>query len=263
MQAEYQTILVKRTDGVATITINRPSKLNALNQDVMTELDAVGTVVGDDPDIRVVIITGAGDRAFVAGADISELNALESANAGAVMAARGQAIFTQFAYMPKPVIAAINGYALGGGCELLLACDIRIAAESARIGQPEINLGIIPGYGGTQRLARLVGYGMAKYLIFSGEQISAAEAREIGLVDIVVPDDELPTAAMELAQKLAAKAPLAMMMAKEAINMAAETGLESGLAFEAAQFGLVAATSDAREGTRAFLEKRAPNFEGR
>lgn len=263
MQSEYQTILLDRADGVATITINRPSKLNALNQDVMTELDAVGTIVGDDPDVRAVIITGAGDRAFVAGADINELNALASANAAAVMSARGQAIFSQFEYMPKPVIAAINGYALGGGCELLLACDIRIAAESARIGQPEINLGIIPGYGGTQRLARLVGYGMAKYLIFSGEQISAAEAHDIGLVDMVVPDDELRTAAMELAQTLAAKAPLAMMMAKEAVNMAAQTSLESGLAFEAAQFGLAAATSDAREGTRAFLEKRKPNFEGR
>jgi enoyl-CoA hydratase len=188
---------------------------------------------------------------------------LESASAAALMSARGQAILTQFEYMPKPVIAAINGYALGGGCELLLACDIRIAAESARIGQPEINLGIIPGYGGTQRLPRLVGAGMAKYLIFSGEHISAAEAHQIGLVDMVVADDELQATAMQLAQKLAAKAPLALMMAKEAVNMATETGLESGLAFEAAQFGLVAATSDAREGTGAFLEKRQPHFEGR
>jgi enoyl-CoA hydratase len=260
---EYKNITLEREEAVAIITINRPDKLNALSRDTMAELDAAATALSNDPGVRAVVVTGAGDRAFVAGADINELATIESASAATDQAAWGQAILDRFEQMPKPVIAAINGYALGGGCELALACDIRVAGESARLGQPEINLGIIPGYGGTQRLPRLVGHGMARYLIFSGDHISAQDAKAIGLVDMVVPDGELRQRVMELAHKLAAKAPIAIATAKRAINVGSQTDLASGLAFEAAQFGLTAVTEDAKEGLGAFLEKRKPAFKGR
>ena len=259
----YENLLVERKGAVGIITINRPKSLNALSRATVAELAAAIEELNADDAIRAIILTGAGEKAFVAGADIGEFNSLRSAEEAAEYARAGQAVLNRIERLPKPVIAAINGYALGGGCELAMACDIRIAADTARLGQPEINLGIIPGYGGTQRLTRLVGKGMAKLLVLSGDQISAQEAQRIGLVDVVVPAAELMPKALELAGKLASKAPVALRLCKQAINEGAEGTLASGLDHEAALFGVVFDTEDRVEGVSAFLEKRKAAWKGK
>ena len=260
---EYENILVTREGNIAIVTFNHPKVLNALDHATMTDLSAVIDELDQDNSVRCIILTGAGEKAFVAGADINELRAIASAAEGADFATRGQNIFFKIENLSKPVIAAINGYALGGGCELAMACDIRIAADHAKLGQPEINLGIIPGYGGTQRLPRLVGKGRAKWLILTGDMISAQEALRIGLVDLVVPAAELMNAATELACKIASKAPLAVAWAKRSINVGSETDLVTACAYEACQFGLICGTEDRIEGTTAFLEKRPAQFKGK
>ena len=261
--AKYQSILVDRDEGVATITFNRPGVLNALSTTAMVELSSAIDQLGGDEGVRCIILTGAGDRAFIAGADINELRAITDATAGEAFAAHGQSILFKIENLSKPVIAAINGYALGGGCELAMACDIRLAADSAKLGQPEIDLGIIPGYGGTQRLPRLVGKGRAKWLILTGDTISAQEALRIGLVDLVVPAAQLMRAAKELAHKIASKAPLALAWAKQSIDVGTEIDLVTACAYEASLFGLVCGTEDRIEGTSAFLEKRPARFTGK
>lgn len=258
----YENLLFEVREQIARITFNRPQVLNALNGKTMDELgDALDRVRGDAA-ARAVILTGAGEKAFVAGADIQEL-AQRTAADGKQFALRGQEIFHRLETLGKPSIAAINGFALGGGCELALACTLRIASRSAQLGQPEVKLGIIPGYGGSQRLARLCGKGMAHELILSGGMISAEEALRIGLVNHVTEPGELMPAAEAIARKIIANAPLAVKYAMEAIERGAEMPLEEGLFLEAALFALSCATEDMREGTRAFLEKRAPKFQGR
>jgi enoyl-CoA hydratase len=259
----YQNILVERQDRIAIITLNRPGVLNALSQATVDELEAAIDELGADEGVRAIVITGAGEKAFAAGADIKELHALQSATEAAQFIGRRHRFLFKLAKLPKPVIAALNGYALGGGCELALACDIRIAAETARLGQPEINVGMIPGTGGTQRMLRLVGPGMAKYLILTGDHVSAQEALRIGLVEKVVPPEKLMDEAKALATKLAAKPPIAIALAKQAIAMGMETGLEEGCTHEVALFGQVCATKDRVEGTSAFLGKRPPEFKGK
>ncbi|OQB28849.1 MAG: putative enoyl-CoA hydratase echA8 [Chloroflexi bacterium ADurb.Bin180] len=260
---EYHNLLIQLEGGVLTITFNRPQVLNALNAATMAELSAAIAEAEQDASVRCVILTGAGEKSFVAGADIKELRAIADGPSGAEFATRGQEILFRIENLTKPVIAAINGYALGGGCELAMACDIRIAADTAKLGQPEINLGIIPGYGGTQRLVRLVGKGQAKWLVLSGETISAQEALRIGLVDRVVPAGELMAVALDLARRIAAKPPIAVALAKSVINAGSETDLATACAYEASQFGLACATEDRLEGTAAFLEKRQPSFKGK
>ncbi len=258
----FDNLLLERDGAVAVLTINRPQVLNALN---VPTIDALRRAVLDlthDSAIRVVILTGAGEKAFVAGADINELAAQRPVD-GREHALRGQHVFDLIENMGKPVIAAINGYALGGGCELAMACTLRLAADTARLGQPEINLGIIPGYAGTQRLARLVGKGAALDLLLSGRHITAADALQIGLVNRVVPAAELMTEAKKLASELAAKPPVAVRYIIEAVNRGLEMPLDKGQFLEAALFGLVASTDDMREGTAAFLEKRKAEFKGR
>jgi len=259
----YQNILVERQDHIAIITLNRPGVLNALSQATVDELDAAINELGADEGVRAIIITGAGEKAFAAGADMKELHALSSATEATEFIGRRHRFLFKLAKLSKPVIAALNGYALGGGCELALACDIRIAAETARLGQPEINVGMIPGTGGTQRMLRLVGPGMARYLIMTGDHISAQEALRIGLVERVVPPEKLMDEAKALAAKLAAKPPIAIALAKQAIAMGMEMGLEDGCTHEVTLFGLVCATEDRLEGTTAFLEKRQPEFKGK
>jgi enoyl-CoA hydratase len=249
-------------DGVALVTVNRPDKLNALNRDTMGELaDAFGRV-RDDAAIRGLIVTGAGERAFVAGADIKELAALSPVEAQA-FSLRGQAIFRTLETMAKPSVAAINGFALGGGLELAMSCTIRAAAPGAKFGQPEVKLGIVPGYGATQRLPRLVGRGRALDMLISGEMIDSAEAHRIGLVNYVVPQEELLAFSRDWLYKVLANGPQAVSLAMEAVDVGLDCGLEQGLRFEATAFGLTAATEDRREGTSAFLEKRKPAFAGK
>jgi enoyl-CoA hydratase len=255
-------LLVTRNEAVATITINRPDRLNALNAATIDELRAAVLEMRQDESVRTVIITGAGEKAFVAGADIAELSQ-QSPLGARITAQRGQHVFDLVETLGKPVIAAINGFALGGGCELAMACTLRVAADTARLGQPEINLGLIPGYGGTQRLSRLVGRGRALELLLRGHQIDAAEALRIGLVDRVVPGAELMAAALALAMELAAKAPVAARAILEAVHKGLQMPFAEGQAYEATLFGLVATTEDMQEGTRAFLEKRKPAFRGR
>lgn len=255
----YRGIILERRDRIAILTVNRPEVLNALDPPTWEEIGAAVRDVERDPDIRVLIVTGAGEKAFVAGSDI---RSLRERSMWDVLRYSSQDVLTELENMPKPVIAAVNGYALGGGCELAMACDIRIAADTARFGQPEVNLGIIPGAGGTQRLARLVGKTTAKYLCLTGEMISAEEALQLGLVQKVVPHDQLLEEARKLAKLLAQKAPIAMKYIKKAVNQGAETDLKSGLRLEAAYFGLSFDTQDRREGMKAFLEKRTPQFRG-
>lgn len=247
--------------GVALITIDRPP-VNALSAQTLTELEAAVAKAGADDSVKAVVIRGGGSKAFVAGADIAEFPTLAPEQAVA-LAQRGQKIFDAIQALPKPVIAAVQGFALGGGCELAMACDLRVATESAKFGQPEINLGIIPGYGGTQRLARLVGPSRAKYLCLTGDMIGAQEASRIGLVDVVVPDAELLETAKALAAKLASKAPVAMALIKRAVDAGLQGSLAQGLELEARLFGKVFGTADATEGVSAFLAKRAPNFQGK
>ena len=257
----YETLLVSATDGVATITINRPERRNALSNAVRADLIAAVDALKIDDSVRVIVLTGAGDKAFVAGADINEFAQRTPIEQRDVMADRR--IFDEFANCPKPTIAAINGFALGGGCELAMSCDIRVAAESARFGQPEIKLGLIPGGGGTQRLPRLVGTGNALRLILTGELIDAREAERIGLVDMVVPDAELAARVSAMATVIASHSPVALRLAKAGVRAAAEMPLEAGLAFERELFVTAFGSEDKREGVAAFLEKRAAVFRGR
>ena len=258
----YENLLYETRDGLAFITINRPKVLNALNRKTMEELnDAAGEAIADS-EVRVVILTGAGEKAFVAGADINEL-AEQTPVTGRDYGLFGQSVLNKIENAPKPFIAAINGFAFGGGCELAMACHIRIASEKAKLGQPEVKLGLIPGYGGTQRLARLVGEGRAMQLNLTGEQISAEEAFRIGLVNEVVPPGDLMQEAEALANKIKANAPFAVRFAMEAIHHGLQGTLDEGLYLEATLFSLCATTEDMKEGTKAFLEKRAPNFQGK
>lgn len=256
----YENLLYERKERVGTITVNRPERLNALNVRTIQELAAVLVEAAEDPEVRVVILTGAGEKAFVAGADINELAQMTPVS-GRETALRGQAVFHKLETLGKPSIAAINGFALGGGCELALACSIRLASRTAKLGQPEVKLGIIPGYGGTQRLARLCGKGVAHELCLTGEMISAEEAQRMGLVNHVYEPAELLPAAVAMAKKIAANGRFAVRLAMEAIARGADMPQEEGLAFEAALFGTCCATPEMREGTRAFLEKRAARFE--
>jgi enoyl-CoA hydratase len=258
----YENLLVERHDGVMVVTINRPKVLNALNAQTLTELGQVLDEVERDDTVRVIVLTGAGDRSFVAGADINEL-AVQSPVGGREHARRGQAIFDRLEHLGKPVIAAVNGFALGGGCELAMACTMRLAADTAKFGQPEINLGLIPGYAGSQRLPRLVGRGRALELLLAGDAISADDAFRIGLVNRVVPAAELMTEARALADKLAAKPAVAARYILEAVSGGLEMSFADAADYEATLFGLVSTTDDMHEGTRAFLEKRKPKFTGR
>jgi enoyl-CoA hydratase len=255
----YQTLIVSTADRVSTVTINRPDKLNALNATAKTELRDLFTDLKTNPDVDVAVLTGAGDKAFVAGTDIKELTELDG-ETGKEFSARGQEVFDSIENLGKPVIAAVNGYALGGGCELALACHIRIASENARFGQPEVNLGVIPGYGGTQRLARLIGRGRAMEMILTGNQIDAQEALRIGLVNKVVAQAELISTALATAKAIAGKGQIAVRMALKAVNMTQETTLSDGQKLEASLFGVCCDSADFKEGTTAFLEKRKPQF---
>ena len=257
----YDALLLAVHDGIATITINRPDKLNALNDLLIGELDAVLDEIDARDDARGIILTGAG-RAFVAGADIAEL-AKQGPFDGKARALRGQAVFRKLERSPRPVIAAVNGFALGGGCELAMACHIRLAAEGAKFAQPEVKLGIGPGYGGSQRLPRIVGRGRALQLLLTGETIDAAEAFRIGLVNRVVPAADLLAQAESMMRQIIANGPLAVALCIEAVDRGLDMPLDEGLMLEANHFGLLASTSDMAEGMRAFLEKRPAQFTGR
>lgn len=257
----YKTLICEMRDGIAYITINRPDKLNALNDQVMIDLKACFEELQSDIAVRAVILTGSGEKAFVAGADIGVL-ATQTPVEGKERSIRGQAVLDLIENLGKPVIAAINGYALGGGCELAMACTLRVVSENARLGQPEVKLGIIPGYAGTQRLPRLIGKGRALELILAAEPVSAAEAWRIGLVNQVVAAKDLITACEALARKIMANGPLAVRFAMEAVNHGMEMTEEQGQYLEATLFGLCCTTADMKEGTRAFLEKRPAKFTG-
>ena len=258
---DWETLQVQSEGGVTVIVVNRPDKRNALNAAVRSEMTEALDALRSDDNARVVIITGAGDKAFIAGADINEFAQRTPLEQRAVMAER--TLFDAIASFPKPVIAMINGFALGGGCEVALACDIRVAARSAKLGQPEIKLGIIPGGGGTQRLPRLVGSGRALRMILTGELIDAVDAERIGLIDAVFEDGDLHTKTMELALSMAAQSPLTLRLAKTAVRAAEELPLSSGLALERELFITAFGSDDKREGVAAFLEKRAARFTGK
>jgi enoyl-CoA hydratase len=258
----YETLLFDVRDGIAFVTINRPDKLNALNDQVMLELSSAVDRITTEAEIKGAILTGAGPKSFVAGADIGDL-ARQGPFDGKARAQRGQAVLRRLETCGKPVIAAINGFALGGGCELAMACHMRIAGENAKFGQPEVKLGIAPGYGGTQRLPRIVGKGVALQLILTGEMIDAPEAYRIGLVNKVVPSGDLLAESEKMMRGILAMGPLAVRLAMEAVDQGLEMTLDEGLLLEANHFGLLAATSDMKEGTTAFLEKRAAKFQGR
>ena len=257
-----ETLLVERDGAVAVVTINRPKVLNALNTQTISELERVMREIQQDEAVRAVVLTGAGEKSFVAGADINELAVLTPAQ-GQQHGRRGQSVFDLIEHLGKPVVAAINGFALGGGCELAMACTLRVAADSARFGQPEINLGIIPGYAGSQRLPRLVGKGRALEILLTGDMVNATRAYEIGLVNRVVPAADLLSEAKKLAATLASKAPLATRYIIEAVNHGSEMPLAEAQHLEGTLFGLVASTDDMKEGTKAFLEKRQPSWHGR
>jgi enoyl-CoA hydratase len=258
----FENLLIAKRDGVAVVTVNRPDKLNALNDRTMSELDAAFADLGADDAVRGVLLTGAGEKAFVAGADISEL-ATESPVGGKERSVRGQRVLDRIESLGKPVVAAIGGFALGGGCELALACHVRVASEGARLGTPEVKLGILCGYGGTQRLSRLVGKGRALELLLTGEMVDAAEALRIGLVNRVVPKDKLLEEAEGLLRRMIANGPLSLRFTLEAVNAGLEMPLREAQGFEATLFGLICTTEDMKEGTKAFLEKRPAKFQGR
>jgi enoyl-CoA hydratase/carnithine racemase len=258
----YENILFEKKGVVAYVTVNRPKVLNALNMATMEELRSAFTAIKEDREVRVAIMTGAGEKAFIAGADIGEL-AKHDAVSAKEYTHRGQSVLDAMENLGKPVIACINGFALGGGCEIAMACTMRLASENAKLGQPEVKLGIMPGYGGTQRLPRLVGKGIAMQLVLSGEMINAQEAYRIGLVNEVVTAAELIPRAEAIAQKIVANAPLAVQYAMEAVNKGMEMTLAEGLYLEATLFGVCCATEDKKEGTAAFLEKRQAQFKGK
>jgi enoyl-CoA hydratase len=258
----HENLQVETSDGVAVVVVTRPDKLNALNARTIEELDAAFTAMAEDPGVRGVLVTGSGDKAFVAGADIAELRTLRPTAARA-FARRGQEVFARIERMEKPVVAAINGFALGGGCELALACHLRIAAEGARLGTPEVKLGLMCGYGGTQRLPRLVGRGRALEMLLTGEMVDAAEAHRIGLVNRVVPKEKLRAEAEGLLRKVIANGPLSLRFTLQAVAAGLEMGLEEGQNLEATLFGLLASSEDMEEGTKAFFEKRPAQFKGR
>lgn len=258
----YDNLIVDIADGTAVVTINRPAALNALNVQVLEEIAAVFVELEQNGAVACVILTGSGTKAFVAGADIAAMQPLDAVSA-VHFARLGHTVLNVIEKFPKPVIAAVNGFALGGGCELAMACDIRIAAENARFGQPEVNLGVIPGFGGTLRLSRLVGKGRAKELIFTGDMIDAREAYRIGLANKVVAADELLATARSMAVKIASKGPVAVRFAKESVDNGLEMDLDRAGRFESDLFGLCFATADQKEGMQAFLEKRPAKFTGR
>jgi enoyl-CoA hydratase len=262
VQKMYNNLVVDNKDGIEIITINRPKALNALNIETLEELDSALKKACSNCETKAVIITGSGEKAFVAGADIvqfSSLTVLEARD----MALLAQRVFNYIEEIDKPVIAAVNGYALGGGCELAMACDIRIVSNKAKFGQPEVNLGIIPCFGGTQRLPRLIGKGRAKYYIYTGEMISAEEAYRIGLADKVTESEKLMEESIKIAKVIMSKAPVAVKMAKRAIDNGLNVDLKSGIAYEAEAFTTTLSTEDKTEGMKAFIEKRSPEFKGR
>lgn len=256
-----ETLRYEVEDGIAVVTLNRPDKLNALSRAVLDDLETCFVEVGNDDAVRGVILTGEGDKAFAAGADIAEFRAMTAMD-GHRFALRGQAVFNRIASLRKPVIAAVNGFALGGGCELAISCHLRTASENASFGQPEVNLGIIPGYGGTQRLPRLIGLGMAMEMILTGERISARRALDIGLVNRLYPDDTLIDGTKGLLQSITSKAPAALGLAIEAL-LSSDIPMHEGLRHEATLFGQCCATEDFAEGVDAFLTRRKPEFKGR
>ncbi len=259
---QYQNLLVEKENNLISITINRPEKLNALNRRTIEELDFVFTDIESDEVIKGVLLTGSGDKAFVAGADISEIQALDL-RSGKSFAQFGQSVFSRIENCSKPVLALVNGFALGGGCELAMACHLRIASETAKFGQPEVNLGLIPGYGGTQRMFRLIGKGRALELLLTGNMIDARRAYETGLVNQVVEPEALREAGMKLMQTILTKAPLATAYVLETVNRGLDLNLDQGLAVEADYFGKSCASDDMKEGTTAFLEKRKAIFRGK
>lgn len=259
---EFNTLLLEKEGNIALLTINRPKALNALNPEVLKELGQAVDVITADDEIFVVILKGSGEKAFVAGADITamqKMNALEARE----FAILGQEVFKKLEYMNKPVIAAINGFALGGGCELAMACDIRVASEKSKFGQPEAGLGVTPGFAGTQRLPRLVGKGRAKELIYTCDIIGAADAHRIGLVNHVVPEDQLLDFCKAMAGRIASKGQIAVRLCKAAIDQGLEMDVDKGMAYEAEIFGLCFATEDQKEGMTAFVEKRKASFTGK
>ncbi len=259
----FENVIYSKENRIARITINRPEKRNALNQAVRLELRQALTDIEKDDNIRVAIVTGAGDKAFIGGADITELKEMTPLTCEARASTLGQQLYTDIENLRVPVIAMINGFCLGGGCEIAMCCDIRVASENARLGQPEINIGIFPGGGGTQRLPRLVGWGKAKELLYTGRIIDAAEAERIGLVDKVVPADELDSTVTELAKTIASKSPVIIRLLKKAITRGMYSNLPDGLAYDKSTFSLCFATEDHYEGITAFLEKREPEFKGK
>ncbi len=258
----YENVLLEKEDKLAVLYINRPKALNALNNDTLLEIDNVIKEINEDPQVEVLIITGAGDKAFVAGADIAFMQNL-SAIEGREFGALGQKVFRAIELMEKPVIAAVNGFALGGGCELAMCCDFRIASTAAKFGQPEVGLGITPGFGGTQRLPRLVGSGMAKQLLYTADVIDANEALRVGLVNQVVEPEALMETVKKIAKKISAKGPVAVRLSKAAANEGMQTDIDRAMTIEADVFGLCFATKDQKEGMTAFLEKRKAAFVGK
>jgi len=258
----YQNLLIEVKDKIAVVTINRPDKMNALNSQTMGELKSAFTELNNNDDVYVVILTGSGEKAFIAGADISELNKLDMIS-GKEFSERGQEVFNTIENLSKPVIAAVNGFALGGGCEIALACHIRLASDNAKFGQPEVNLGIIPGYGGTQRLTRLINSGRAMEYILTGDMIDANEAYRIGLVNHVYPQNELMNKAIEMSKKIISKGQNAVRLTIKAVNIVDEVSSKEGQNYEASLFALCCGTEDFKEGTTAFLEKRKPAFKNR
>jgi enoyl-CoA hydratase len=260
---DFANIIYEKDKGIAQITINRPEKRNALNRATRLEMAKALQDTAEDPSVMVLVLSGAGEKSFISGSDLKELSTLDALQMEEFTSTLGQRFYTRFEELPKPVIAMIDGHCLGGGLELALACDIRMASESSRFGTPEMLIGIMPGSGGTQRLARLVGVGKAKELIYTAEMIDAAEAYRIGLVNHVCPQSELEGAVTRLARRIAGQSPLALKWAKKAINMGQETGLTAGLAYEALAEALLFTGKDREEGIKAFFEKRKPRFIGK
>ena len=259
---DFKLITYEKSEGIATITLNRPEALNAFSKEVVEEILQALEDIRRDENVRVVILTGAGEKAFSAGADIKAMIGINPLKARE-LSLMGEKLCVSFENLEKPVIAALNGYALGGGMEVAMSCDIRIASENVRMGQTEINIGLIPGWGGTQRLTRLVGRGKAKELVFTGRMIDARTAEQLGIVNMVVPADKFRETVRQFALELAAKAPVALKIAKALIDKGADIGLESALALEREGFGVVASTEDLQEGVKAFTEKRKPTFKGK